>query len=136
MDIDLYEVESILGCYPMLGSRVSHLIMIGESVHERVNGLAYFKGLQPKHRSDLFVLTQQSSDETIPHELVHTFGLGELAAYPVGKILVWKHRVLRNFPTIKSLVSSPVKYHKCSGCEEFKLLHERYSGRAEHYVKV
>lgn len=134
--MELNEVESILGCYPMLGSRVNHLILVKESVHESTNGMVYFKGLQPKHRQDIFVLTQQASDETLPHELVHTFGLGELAAYPIGKIMVWKYRVLRNLPTLKSLVSNPVKYQKCSGCGEFGLLHERYAGRAEHYVKA
>lgn len=126
----------MLGCYPMLGATVHHLMIVNEEVHEKLNGMAYFKGLQPKHRQDVFVLTPQASDETVPHELVHTLGLGELAAYPLGKILVWKYRVFKNFPMLKSLRSSPMKYQKCSGCNEFALLHERYPGRAEHYVKA
>jgi len=120
----------------MLASRARHLLVINEPVHERVDGLAYFRGLQPKHRQDVFVLTPHASDETVLHELVHTFGLGELAAYPLGRVLVWKYRVLRNFPALKSLATSPVRYRRCSGCEEFRLLHERYGGRAEHFIRV
>jgi len=132
----LNEVESILGCFHMLGSP-KHLIMIKEPVHEQVDGFAYFKGIQPKHRRDTIVLTPHASDETVPHEMVHAdLGLGELAAYPMGRVLVWKYRMLRNFPAIKSMVSKPVKYQKCSGCGEFELLHQRYGGRAEHYIKV
>lgn len=134
--MELSEVENILGSYPVLGSRVNNLIIIKEGVHERINGMAYFKGLQPKHRSDVFVMTQQASDETVPHELSHTFGFGELAAYPIGRVMIWKHRVLNNFPTLKSHAASPVKFRKCSGCEEFALLHQRYAGRAEHFIRA
>jgi hypothetical protein len=120
----------------MMGALAHHLIVVNEDVREKLDGMAYFKGLQPKHRSDVFVLTPQASDETVPHELVHALGLGELAAYPLGRMMVWRYRVLRNLPTLKSLVSSPVEFRKCSGCEEFRLLHERYAGRAEHFIRA
>lgn len=133
--MELSEAEEILGCFRMMKAP-RHLIMT-EPVHETVDGIAYFRGLQPKHRSDVVVLTTQATDETVPHELVHSnFGLGEIAAYPLGKILVWKYRVLKNLPMLKSIVAPPARYQKCSGCEEFGLLHQRYAGRAEHYVKV
>lgn len=134
--MELGEAEEILGCFNALGAP-KHLIIFNEPVREKIDGFAYFRGLQPKHRSDTIALTPQNTDETVPHELIHAdLGLGELAAYPLGKILVWKYRVLRNFPTLKSLIAPPVKFQKCSGCGEFNLLHERYAGRAEHYVKA
>lgn len=134
--MELGEAEEILGCFHMLRAP-EHLIMIKEPVHETVDGVAYFRGLQPKHRSDVVVITPQATPETVPHELVHAdLGLGELAAYPLGKILIWKYRVLRNLPMLKSLIAPRVKYQKCSGCEEFRLLHERYAGRAEHFIRV
>lgn len=134
--MDLSEAEEILGCFNVLGA-TRHLIMINEPVSGEVDGVAFFRGLQPKHRRDTIVLTQQATLDTVPHELVHAdLGLGELAAYPLGRVLVWKYRVLRNFPVVKSAVAPPVRYRRCPGCAEFPELHGKYAGRAEHYVKV
>ncbi len=133
--MQLTEVEEILGCYGMLGAPM-HMIMVNEPVRERLDGvMAYFRGLQPKHRSDTIVLTPQAVPETVPHELVHTMGLGEMAAYPLGRVLVWKYRLLRNVPVLGSALARQVRYKKCGGCDEFALLHQQYAGRAEHFVR-
>lgn len=130
------EAEEILGCFHALRAP-KHLIIFNEPVHEVVDGIAYYRGLQPKHRSDTIALTPQKTDETFAHELVHAdLGLGELAAYPMGKVLIWKYRVLRNLPTVKSLIAPPMKYHKCPSCEEFPELHQKYAGRAEHFIRA
>ena len=131
--MELGEVEDVLGCFSALRAP-KHLIMVREPVTERMDGIAYFRGLAPKHRSDTIVVTPQASPETIIHETIHAqFGLGELATYPLAKAWVQKYFLARFLPV---LGSKKVKYQKCSSCEEFRLLHERYSGRAEHFIKA
>ena len=80
------------------------------------------------------VLTPDMIDETVLHEAIHAdFGVGEVIANPLAKILVWKARILKQFPLVKSLVQRELHYQKCGGCEEFKELHTKYSNRASHY---
>lgn len=131
--MELAEIEEVLGCFSALRAP-KHLLMVKEPVHERLDGLAYFRGLQPKHRGDVIVVTPQATPETVVHEAIHAqFGLGELATYPLAKAWVQKYFLTRFLPV---LGRRRVKYQRCSGCEEFRLLHDRYAGRVEHYVKV
>lgn len=130
--MELAEVESVLGCFSTL--RVPrHLVMIKEPVTEQMDGIAYFRGLQPRHRSDVIVITPQATPETVVHEVVHAqFGFGELMTYPLARAWARKYYLLRSICP-PCLQKKRVEYQKCSGCEEFSLLHERYAGRAEHY---
>lgn len=132
--VEIYEVEEILGAYPFM-PKPKHVIVVKEPVREWVDGYLYFRGLQPKFRSDVIVLTPQATDETVLHETLHALGLGEFGASLLGKLLIRKYEVLGK-GLLGSLLFGEVKYVKCSGCEEFRVLHEKYAGRAEHYVRV
>lgn len=133
--MELAEIEEVLGCFSLLRAPL-HLLVVKEPVHEQIDGMAYFRGLSPKHRNDTIVVTPQATPETVVHEAIHAqSGLGELATYPLARAWVKKYNLLRAI-CLPCLRKNRVKYHKCSGCEEFKLLHERYTGRAEHYIKV
>lgn len=131
--MELAEIEEVLGCFSALRAP-ENLLVVKEPVTERVDGLAYFRGLAPKHRYDTIVVTPQATPETIVHETLHAqFGLGEFATYPLAKAWVQKYFLTRFLPI---LGSKKVEYHKCPGCGEFRLLHERYAGRAEHFIKA
>lgn len=132
--MEIYEVAEILGAYPLI-PKPQHVIIVREPVREQVDGYLYFRGLQPKFRSDVIVLTPQATDETVLHETLHSLGFGELGATVLGKILIRKYEMFGR-GILGNLLFGPVEYVKCHGCEEFKLLHEKYSGRAEHYVRV
>lgn len=131
--MELSEIEEVLGCFSALRAP-ENLLVVTEPVTERVDGLAYFRGLSPKHRNDTIVITPQATPETVVHETLHAqFGLGELATYPLAKAWVQKYFLTRFLPV---LGGRKVKYQRCAGCEDFRLLHERYAGRAEHYIKA
>lgn len=133
--MELAEVESVLGCFSTLRAP-RHLVMIKEPVTEKVDGLAYFRGLSPKHRHDTIVITPQATPETVVHEAIHAqFGLGEFATYPLARAWVRKYNLLRAV-CLPCLKKKRVEYQKCPGCGEFALLHERYGGRAEHYIRA
>lgn len=131
--MEVREIEEILGLVRFLQAP-KNLIITNEPVYQAVNGQIFYRGLQPKRTGSSMVLTPQANDETVLHEALHAnFGVGEAIATPLAKILVWKARILKQFPLVKSLVQREVRYHKCDGCEEFSALHTKYSGRAEHY---
>lgn len=132
--MELAEIEEVLGCFSALRAP-EHLIVVNEPVHEQVDGIAYYRGLAPKHRHDVAVITPQATPETVVHEAIHAqFGLGELATYPLAKAWVQKYRLSMLLPFLTQRKN--VKYERCPGCGEFRLLHERYAGRAEHFIKA
>ena len=131
--LDVREVEEILGCYRSIRPP-HHMIFTQETVTKQVDGSIYYRGLQPRFRGDVMVLTKDAIDESVVHEALHAnFGVGEAIATPLAKIFIWRARILKQFPLVKSLVQREVRYQKCPGCEEFKELHTKYAGRAEHY---
>ena len=131
--MEISEVEEILGLYRF--PKPQHIIAVREPVERRLDGVIYYRGLQPRDRSDTIVLTPQSIDETVPHEIMHTLGLEEVGATLLGRVMVVKYRVLKNLPLLKSFLQREVKYQKCSGCQEFQRAHQ-YGGRVEHYVRL
>ncbi|HDN18279.1 MAG TPA: hypothetical protein ENF41_04380 [Candidatus Bathyarchaeota archaeon] len=134
MTLTIKDVEEILGLYRIL-PKPKHVIMTHESVIAKTDGHVVFLGLQPKWRKDVIVLTPQATPETVIHETLHTMGFGELGADILGKVLVVKYEITRNFPLLKRIISRKVEYTRCYGCQEFAELHNKYAGRAEHYVK-
>lgn len=112
--------------------RPQHVFIINESVWQEVDGQVIYRGLQPKGRPDVIVLTPHGIDETIPHEIFHTLGLKEVGASVLGKISAWRYRVLNRHPVLKSFMEKPVSYEKCYGCSDFPKAHE-YGDRVEHY---
>jgi len=132
--VEIYEVAEILGAYPFI-PKPQHVIVVEEPVREQLNGTLYYRGLQPSFRSDVIVLTPQATDETVVHETLHTLGFGEFGATVLGKLLVRKHRLFGR-GILGDLIFGSVEYVKCQGCEEFRILHQKYAGRAEHYIRV
>lgn len=124
-------MEEILGVYRL--PKPQHIIFVREPVSEQVDGVIYFRGLQPRMRSDVIVLTAHAIDETVVHEVLHCLGLGEIGANLLGKLMVRKYRILKNSGLLKP--QRGVKYRKCGWCQEFERAHQ-YGGRVEHYVKL
>ena len=60
-------------------------------------------------------------------------GLGELTAYPVGRIVAAKYELIKNFPRLKALFSRRIEYRRNEGSREFPRA-SRYRGRVEHYT--
>jgi hypothetical protein len=112
--------------------RPQHVFIINEAVWQEVDGQVIYRGLQPKGRPDVIVLTPHARDDTVPHEILHTLGFKEVSASVLGKISAWRYQVLKRHPLLKSIMEKPVSYEKCHGCSEFARAHE-YGGRVEHY---
>lgn len=121
--MDISEVEAILRTHPFL-KKPKYVFMIEEPVTARVNGMIVFKGMAPKWRKDVIILTPYATHETVVHEILHIMGLKEAGASMISKVL----RTLRSF--IPSVMRSEVKYIPCSGCE-FVEAHKR---GIKHYV--
>jgi len=79
------EVEEIYAAHPWL-PRPKHIIMLDGDV-KIPGGTAV--GLTPAGES-VMILTPLSDQETILHESIHLFGLGEVAAYTLGPLLYRK----------------------------------------------
>jgi len=108
-----------------------HVFIINETVWQEVNGQIIYRGLQPKERPDVIVLTPQALVETIPHEIAHTLGFREFGATIIGKISTWRYRLLNRHPLLKNILEKPVKYQKCFSCPDFPKAHEY--GSVEHF---
>ncbi len=133
--MNIQEVSDILGVSRFL--RVpKHVFITDEPVYEERNGRTFYRGLQPKNRRDVIFLSAQSDLTTIPHESWHAMtGLGELTAYPVGRIVAAKYELIKNFPRLKAFLSKRVEYRRAEGSGEFPG-ESRYRGRVEHYSLV
>jgi hypothetical protein len=112
-----------------------HLLIVNEPIHNDAG--QYFRGLQPKSRSDVIVLSAQSDVTTIPHETIHAnFGVGEVIAYPFGWLMAKKTDFIRKHPILDSAVPrKQVKYVEDPNPPEFPDL-EKYRGRVTHYRRV
>jgi len=131
--MNIQEVSDILGVCRFLRAP-KNVFITEEPVYEERNGKAFYRGLQPKNRRDVIFLSAQSDVTTIPHEAWHAMtGLGELTAYPVGRIVAAKYELVKNFPRLKALFSRRVEYQRTEGSEEFPRA-SRYQGRVEHYT--
>lgn len=126
--MDIREIEEILGRLRLKNPQ--HIIIVNEPVVERFDGVAYYRGLAERF-SDTIVLSSDMKPDTVIHEVLHTVGIAnEFITQILSNILLVKAKLLPAF-----LTSKP-KYIECSGCERYKILHEKYKGRATHYVKV
>ncbi len=131
--MQIKEVSDILGICRFLRAP-RHVFITNESVYEERNGRAFYRGLQPKGRRDVIFLSAQSDVTTVSHESWHAMtGLGELTAYPVGRIVAAKYEFIKNFPRLKALISRKVEYRRSEGSGEFPQA-SRYRGRVEHYT--
>jgi hypothetical protein len=133
--MNIQEVSDILGICRFLRAP-RHVFITDEPVYEERDGRAFFRGLQPKGRRDVIFLSAQSDLTTVPHESWHAMtGLGELTAYPFGRIVAAKYELIKNFPRLKEFLSRRVEYRRTEGSGEFPRA-RRYRGRVEHYTLV
>jgi len=133
--VNIQEVSDILGICRFLRAP-KHVFITDEPVYEERNGKAFFKGLQPKSRRGVIFLSAQSDLTTIPHESWHAMtGLGELTAYPVGRMVAAKYELVSRFPRLKALISKRAEYKRTEESIEFPRA-RRYGGRVEHYTLV
>jgi len=103
--VNIQEVSDILGVCRFLRAP-KHVFITDEPVYEERNGRTFYRGLQPKNRRDVIFLSAQSDVTMIPHEAWHAMtGLGELTAYPVGRIVAAKYEFVKKFPRLKALFS-------------------------------
>jgi hypothetical protein len=128
--MEIGEVEALLNSLRLLGLMApQHLFITEEPIHASMDGEAYFRGLAVP-RGDVVVLSRHADVTTVPHELVHSaFGVGELVANPLGKLLALKYEVLRNAPFLDQLRLRQVRYQEAEVPPEFK-------GRVLHFVRV
>ena len=99
--MDIKEVERVLRCTRFL-PLPKHVIIIDEPVTEKFSHhVIRYAGLTPKWRRDTIILTSLADEETIIHETLHAgFGLGEVGATVLGKLLKWRAK-FRVFPRLR-----------------------------------
>lgn len=135
------ELESILAKYYVIDPPKHAFMLDKRTVGITNHHLSFFKGLQPKWRHDVIILTPDGDDESVIHECFHAnFGTEELVTNRLGKLLVKKHRLQEMFPNFpKILPSRSVHYELCPGCplcaDLAKLLiHKPPGGEPKHYI--
>lgn len=129
--MDISEVEALLNSLRLLGFMApQHVFITDEPVHASVDGKVFFRGLAVP-RGDAVVLSRHADVTTVPHELVHSaFGVGELAATPLGKLLALKFEAARNAPFLNALRFRQVRYRLQDDVPP------ELKGRVKHYVHV
>lgn len=88
------EIEKILSKYPFINPPSHIYVLDAPILVPQLKAIA--KGMYPG-KKDIIFLTPQADEETIIHEIIHTYGFGELITYPLAKILV---RFRNTFPPI------------------------------------
>jgi hypothetical protein len=133
--MNIQEVSDILGVCRFLRAP-KHVFITDESVYEERDGRTFFRGLQPEKRRDIIFLSAQADGTTVPHEGWHAMtGLGEITAYPVGRLVSIKYGLLSNFPNLKQMLSRQIEYRRVYNSREFPEA-EKYGNRIEHYELV
>jgi len=110
-----------------------HIFITDEPIVEEFDGQARFRGLSPKQKRGVIVLSRDADASTVPHEWVHAaLGLGERVAYPFGDLMKARYEFRRKlkemFPFLeKRRRLIEVKYKPAE-------VPDKYKGRIEHYV--
>ncbi len=112
-------LEKIFSRYYVVDPPKNIIVLDKPAVSVRGSSMSVFRGLAPKWRNDIIVITPQGNDETLLHEAFHAqFGAGESAARVVGKLLVVKTRFIDRSNFISSRFRGrTVNYQRCPGCE-------------------
>jgi len=131
--IQIEEVEEILNSSGLLALLApKHVFITDEEIVQHMGQeVVHFRGVAPRNRRGIMVLSKAADVTTVPHEWIHSaLGLGEAIAYPFGSLYAKLYEVKKRF---KFLSERPrifkVKYAKGS-------TPEKYKGRVKHYVKV
>ena len=125
-------IEDVFAKYYVIDPPKNILVLDKPAVSMHGQTLVMYRGLQPKWRGDVIILTPQGNDETLIHETLHAQHFSsEPLANVGGKILVVKYRILSRrskrweksfFRLSKSRFLSllfkdrTVNYQLCSGC--------------------
>jgi hypothetical protein len=127
--MEIEEVETLLNSLRLLGLVApQHIFLTDEPISAQIDGKLFFRGLAPL-RGNAIVLSKYADITTAPHEIVHTLGLGELAADTLGKLLALRYRVSQGLP-LSDLKLRQVRYQLVDD------LPPQFKGRARHYVRV
>jgi len=128
--MDINEVTDILNSFKLLALLApQHVFITDEPIVEQFNGEARFRGLSPKQKRGVIVLSRDADASTVPHEWIHAaLGLGERIAYPFGELMKLRYQIRKRFPLLKNRPKLiEVRYRPAE-------VPKRYSGRIEHYV--
>lgn len=122
--MNIEEVSDILNTFGLLGLLApEHIFIVDEAIeHEGTR----FRGLAPKAKRGVMVLSRDADTSTVPHEWSHAmFGVGERVAYPFGSIMALRYRVRQKLNVLKR--DRGVSYRRGD-------VPPKYQGRTEHYV--
>jgi len=129
--MNIEEVTDILNSFKLLALLApQHVFITDEPIVEELDGIvARFRGLSPKKKRGVIVLSRDADASTVPHEWVHAaLGLGERIAYPFGEFMKLRYEIRKRFPLLKNRPKLiKVKYRPAE-------VPEKYKGRIEHYV--
>jgi len=98
------DIERTLSKYPFLNPPDHVYVLDAPILVPQLQAIA--KGMEVSGTRSIF-LTPLADEETVVHETIHTYGLGELATYPLAKIL---KRFRQVFPPI--VVKRKVEYEE------------------------
>lgn len=127
-------VEATLERHPWL-RKPKHILVIDDVIVYRSGRgrVLRFSGLQPSWRPDTVVVSWPlRRSDTLVHEIIHTYGLGEDAAWAIAPRLT---ELRRRLPP---LVKARVKYSVCRGGPQcpYRELHEVLGEKLIHLVRV
>lgn len=127
--MDITEVEVLLNSLRLLGLMApQHIFITDEPIQAQLDGEAFFRGLAVPH-GGVVVLSRHADVTTVPHELVHTFGLGEFAADRLGKLLALRCELSQALP-FSNLKFKQVRYKIIDD------LPPQFKGRIRHYIRT
>lgn len=129
--MDIEEVSEILGLCHFLKAP-KHIFITSEVVSGKLNGVVFYRGLQPKAKADAIFLSAQADQTTPVHETLHTLGLGEFGSGVLTRVIMRKNTALQNFPY---LPRKPIRYQEVSQSKDYPDAHsDKFEGRVRHFV--
>jgi len=131
--LNIDEVTDILNSFKLLALLApQHIFITDEPIVEELDGIvARFRGLSPKKKRGVVVLSRDADASTVPHEWAHAaLGLGERVAYPFGELMKLRYEIRKRLPLLRNRPKLiKVKYRPAE-------VPEKYRGRIEHYILV
>lgn len=120
-------IEDVFAKYYVIDPPKNIIVLDKQAVSMQGQTLVMYRGLQPKWRGDVIILTPQGDDETLIHETLHAqFFTNEPITNVGGKILVVKYRLSKQFKrffvrqkrrlNLKLRKDRTVNYQLCPGC--------------------
>lgn len=140
--IDRETIEKVFSTYYIVDPPKNVVVLDKPVVAVDHNGqvTTFFKGLQPKWRDDVIIVSPQGDDETLVHEQIHAqYRAREFGANALGKLFVIKYRMLQKLQRQRKI--RDVRYKLCNGCAMCDdltqlLLVTPPSSRSKHYKLV